>query len=77
MVVGVIRCGCVQAKSGGDAGSDIVADAVELVNDILLDGRGLKLGGLETNGIDQELLLDRRQGVVEEAWLRPVIVEGR
>lgn len=34
------------------------------------------MAGFKADGVDEELLLDRGQGVVEEARLRPVIREA-
>lgn len=77
VVVGGIGLRRIESQGRGDADSDVVADPVELRQDVLLHGRRRQVARLEPDRVDQELLLDRRQRVVEQAGLRPVVVEGR
>jgi hypothetical protein len=42
----------------------------------LLDGGRLEVACFEADGVDEELLFDGGEGVVEEAGLGPVVVEG-
>lgn len=65
MVVPGVGCGGRQAQSRGHAHGDVVADPVQLLEDVLLDRGRLELARLETDGVDQELLLDGFEGVVE------------
>lgn len=76
VVVGRVCVRSGQAKGSGDTCGNVMADAVQLDEDVVLDDVGFELGSLEANGVDQELLLDLGQAVVEETRLRPDIVEG-
>lgn len=76
VVVGGIGLRSGQAEGGGDADGDVVADAVELDEDIVLDDIRGELRGLEADGVDEELLLDLVQAVEEQTRLGPNIVEG-
>ena len=53
----------------------LVVDLVELGNGILVDERIVAVTKLERNGVDQVLLLHRREGVVEELRLAKVFLE--
>lgn len=53
-----------------------MADLIQLEENVFLDSFRLELTCLETDGVDEELLLSLCQRVVEEAWLAPVVREG-
>lgn len=61
----------------GNPSSQIVVDSVDLGDEILLDNAALNVGGLESEAIDEELLLGRGQRVIEQTGLRPDVCEGR
>jgi len=54
-----------------------VVDLVKLGNGIIVNERIVAVAELERNGIDQMLLLHRREGVVEELCLVKVLLELR
>lgn len=64
------------AEEVGNPVGDVVADLVELLENLGLDIIGLEVGCLEADGIDQELLLNGGERVVEQARLRAVVGEG-
>ena len=77
VVIRGVRVGDREAESRGYTRRDVVADLVQLRDDVVLDRVGLDIAGLEPDGVDYLLLLGGGKGVVEEAGLRPVVVEGR
>jgi hypothetical protein len=76
MVIGRVFVRGFQSDGLGDTDGNVMADFVELGQDILLDGR-VDVAGLEADGINEELLLDWAQRVVEQTGLRPVVAESR
>ena len=77
VVVGRVGRGGVEALGLGDAHRNVVADAVELDEDVALDLGRLDVARLEADCVDEELLLHAGEGVVEEPGLGPVVVERR
>lgn len=76
MVVGIIRFGGFQSNGSRYADGNVVADPVELEQNVLLDGGG-DVARLKPDSVDEELLLYGTQGVVEQTGLGPVIAKGR
>lgn len=70
-----IRCRGGHAESICNTLGNIIADTIKLDEDIRFDDLGLQMGSLEADGVDEELLLDRNEGVVEKSGLRPDIGE--
>lgn len=75
MVVGRVSLGGLDANGRSYADGNVVADLVQLGDDVLLDSRA-DLARLETDGVDEELLLDFGERVVEETRLGPVVGKG-
>ena len=75
MIEPSIRLGRLQSQRLGNPHGNVVANAVELGDDVLLDLDRLDVGGLEADGVDEELLFGLGEGVVEEARLGPVVVK--
>ena len=65
------------ADGAGDAAGEVVVDAVQLDDDVVLDDGALDVGVFEADGVDQELLLGGDERVVEESGLGPVVTEAR
>lgn len=76
VVVLGVRLGHLDADDGRDTLGELVADPVQLRDDVLPDRLGLDVARLEADGVDEELLLLGGERVVEEARLRPVVEEG-
>ena len=76
MIVFVVSLRGLHTQSLSNSDSNVVADLVQLEENILLDNFGLELTCLETNSVDEELLLGLGQRVVEESRLSPVVREG-
>ena len=76
VVVGWVRLGFGDADGAGDGTGDVVADAVELHDDVLLDDGTLDVGGFEAHRVDDELLLGGDERVEKETRLRPDVGEG-
>ena len=75
-VVCWVRSGFCDADDARDALGEVVAHAVELDDDVLLDDVGGDVRCFEAHGVDEELLLCGDEGVVEETWLGPDVCEG-
>lgn len=69
VIVRGIGLGLFNANGPGNPAGEVVVDTVELGDDILPDHLALDVGVLETDGVDEELLLCRHQRVVEQPWL--------
>lgn len=77
VVEGWVGFGFLNANGAGDAAGEVVVDAVQLEDDVVLDDGALDVGVFEADGVDQELLLGGDERVVEEAGLGPVVAEAR
>lgn len=76
MVVLVVSLRGLHTQSLSNSDGNVVADLVQLEENVLLDSFRLQLACLKTNGVDEELLFSLCQRVVEETWLAPVVREG-
>lgn len=76
MVVRGVGLRNLDVDEGRDALGELVADLVELLDDVLADRLGLDVARLEADGVDELLLLGGGERVVEEAGLGPVVEEG-
>ncbi len=77
MVVGRIRLGCFHTNRVGDTLGEVVADAVQLDDDVIADDGALDIRVLETHRVHDELLLSGHQRIPEQARLRPDVLKGR
>ena len=77
VVVRVVGGGGLHSEGLADAHGNVVADFVQLREHVLLDRRRREQARLEAHGVDEELLLDRRERVVKQTRLRPVVEKGR
>ena len=72
-----VGLGCFNTDRLGDALGKVIADAVELDDDVVVDDGAHDVGILEAHRVHNELLLRGHERVPEQAWLGPDILEGR
>ena len=76
VVVFGVRLGGLNADGLGNALGEVIADTVQLDNDVVADDGAHDVGVLEAHGINNELLLGLHERVPEQTGLRPDIREG-
>ena len=76
VVEGWVGRGRFHANRSAHARRDLMADTVQLDEDVPLDDLAGQHAGLEAHGVDDKLLLNRQQRVKEQTRLRPHVAES-